>query len=208
MASKWKGYQKAAEEAAKEASDKIKPCIVPIPTEKPRKEYGSSNRAPFEGYTKEDSDQIREVVALKFAGYTLMECATEVGISTTSMTQWMARRQDAMALAEKEHLERCLRSYQNNLWIIRTALSEMGPRAIRTLSEIMMDRKAPPSVRVSCATTVLKMLDVDHSATGGGNENMAKEFVAFLKDARKEINSERIVEAEEAEVIEDGNHGG
>jgi hypothetical protein len=91
--------------------------------------------------------------------------------------------------------------------MIRTGLSEIGPRAIRVLSEIMMDKKASPNVRVQCATTVLKLMDVDHSATGGTNESLAKEFVSFLKDARKEINSDKIIEAEEAEVIEDGNHG-
>lgn len=209
MANKWETYQKIAKEAADEATKQAAPCIKPIPADKimkkTRKEYGKSDRPPFAGCTAEESDEIRELVALKFAGYTLSECAEEIGKSPSNIVRWSAVKQDAINLAEHEHMERYLRAYQTNIWMIRTGLSEIGPRAIRVLSEIMMDKKASPNVRVQCATTVLKLMDVDHSATGGTNESLAKEFVSFLKDARKEINSEKIIEAEEAEVIEDGN---
>lgn len=205
MASKWDDYQKVANDAAKEAIGKTNPVIGKALSKK-RKEYGKSDRPPFKGCTPEESDKIRELVALKFAGYTITECAEEIGASPGNIVRWTTAKQDAINLAEHEHMERCLRAYQTNVWMIRTGLSEIGPRAIRVLSEIMMDKKVAPGVRVTCATTVLKLMDVDHSATGGGNESLAKEFVSFLKDARKEINSEKIIEAEEAEVI-DGDPG-
>jgi hypothetical protein len=209
LANKWEDYQKIAKEAADEATKQAAPCIKPVPADKlmkkPRKEYGKSDRPPFPSCTAVESDEIREFVALKFAGYTIAEAAEEIGKSPGNIIRWSTAKQDAINLAEHEHMERCLRAYQTNIWMIRTGLSEIGPRAIRVLSEIMMDKKASPNVRVQCATTVLKLMDVDHSATGGTNESLAKEFVSFLKDARKEINSDKIIEAEEAEVIEDGN---
>jgi hypothetical protein len=48
---------------------------------------------------------------------------------------------------------------------------------------------------------------VDHSASGGANESLAKEFVGFLKEARQGIKSDTIVDAEEAEVVNDGDNG-
>ena len=213
MANKWEAYQKVAAEAAKEVIEKTAPLTDEIPKEKQtlmaqgrkRKEYGSSNRTPLHDCTPEDSDKIRHIVALRFAGYTVAECAEEVEINPGYIVAWLNKHQDAVGLAEQEQMERCLRAYQTNLWIVRTGLSELGPRAIRTLAEIMADRKASHSTRKDCAIAVLKLMDVDHSATGGTNEGLAKEFVSFLKEARREINSERIVEADDAEVIEDGN---
>lgn len=215
MASKWDAYQKVAAEAATEIIEKTGPITEKIPQEKmnliaggrKRREYGSTSRPPLPDCSVEDSERIRHIVALRFAGYTLAECAEEVELNPGYIQAWMTRNQDAVGLAEQEQMERCLRAYQTNLWIVRTGLSELGPRAIRTLAEIMADRKASHSTRKDCAIAVLKLMDVDHSATGGTNEGLAKEFVSFLKEARREINSERIVEADEAEVIEDGDDG-
>ena len=213
---KWESYQRdksAVEDAIKAAA----PVLAPIPTEKQklfntgrkRKEYGSSNRPPYDGCTAEESDQIRHFVSLKFAGYTLGEAAEEVGIAKTGISGWQTRHQDAINLAEHECMERCLRAYQANLWIVRTGLSEIGPRAVKTLAEVMDNKKVAPGIRVKCAETVLKLMDVDHSATGGATEGFSREFANLLKDARREIGNNRIVDAEDAEVVdaddEDGN---
>jgi hypothetical protein len=210
--SKWEQYQQIAKEAAREEIQKSSIVTNKIPEEPPklvnsgpkrRKEYGSSNRPPFEGCTKEESDQIRDIVALRFAGKTLSECSEQVGVTPSYIVTWMTRHQDAFNIAEQQHLERCLRAMETNLWIIRTGLSEVGPRAVQTLAEIMTDKKATPGVRKDCAVQVLKLLDVDHSVTGGKVESLSKEFAKALRDARTEVKSDNIIEAEEAEVIED-----
>jgi hypothetical protein len=211
---KWDGYrQQEADEAVKEAGQFIKP----IPQEKTsiapagrkRRQYNRSDRPPFEGCSVDESDQLRQIVAYKFAGYTQREALENVGLSPTSGSAWITRRSNAYLQAEKEHLESCLRSYQTNLWVCRTALSEIGPRAIKTLAEIMDDKRVSASTRAKVATTILKLVDVDHSATGGANESLAKEFVGFLKEARQGIKGETIVDldAEEAEVVNDGDNG-
>jgi len=172
-----------------------------------RKEYGKSEREPYPGLSKEDSDKIRHLVGLRFSGYTLMESFDEVGINRGTGPGWIARRQDAYNMAEHELMETALRGYQTNLWIMRTALSELGPRAVRTLGELMDNKKESGATRLKAATAVLKMVDVDHSATGGAQEGLAKELADQIRTALSDIQSNKIIDAEDAEVIENGNDG-
>lgn len=210
---KWDGYRKdEIDEALKKAEDLIEPIPEKkttslAPAGRKTRVYNKSNRPPFEGCSVDDSDKIRALVAYRFAGYTQKEALALVGLNVTNGPKWLGVRGDAYLQAEKEHLEACLRSYQTNLWVCRTALSEIGPRAIKTLAEIMDDKRVSASTRAKVATTILKLVDVDHSASGGANESLAKEFVGFLKEARQGIKSDVIVDAEEAEVVDDGDNG-
>lgn len=212
---RWNDYQKTADKAVSEVEESTSVAMTPIPKQEEkihntgtkRKPYGSSNRTPLNGCSSEDSDKIRELVSLRFMGFTIKEACENVGLPVGSAGGYMARHRDAFDLAEHELMETCLRSYQSNLWMMRTALSEIGPRAVRTLATIMDDKKVAPGTRLKAATTVLKLVDVDHSATGGANEGLAKEFVGFLKEARREIQASTIMDVEEAEVIEDGMCG-
>lgn len=172
-----------------------------------RKEYGRSNRPPLPGCSKEDSDIMRHIVGLKYAGYTQNEAFDKVGINRGSGGGWIARRQEAYDAADHELMELALRGYQSNLWIMRTALSELGPRAVRTLGDIMDNKKETGKTRLTAATTILKLVDVDHSATGGAAEGLAKELADALRSATSDINSGKIVDAEDVEVIQDGDDG-
>ena len=215
MVNNWGSYNKKsseekkalaiAEELTKEIPEK--PDNVLVKTGQKRKVYGKSNRPPFPGLSKEESDKVRMLVGMKFNGFTLLESFEEAGINPSSGPGWIAVRQDAYNMAEHELMELALRGYQSNLWIMRTALSELGPRAVRTLGEIMEDKRESGNTRLKAATAVLKMVDVDHSATGGAQEGLAKELADGIKDALADIRSGKIVDAEDAEVVEDGNDG-
>jgi hypothetical protein len=174
---------------------------------KRRKEYGSSDRPPFPGCSKEDSDTLRHLVGLKYAGYTMKEAFEEVGLAPGSGSGFIATRQDAYNMADHELMEVALRGYQSNLWIMRTALSELGPRAVRTLAEIMDNKKESGPTRLKASLAILKMVDVDHSATGGAQEGLAKELADGIRNALKDVGSGKIIDAEDAETIEDGNDG-
>lgn len=215
MVNNWSNYNKSqsekkkalavAEEITKRLPEKAEPSITK--QGKKRGNYGKSNREPFPGTSIEDSDKMRKIVGMRFNGFTLAETFEEVGINPSSGPGWIATRQDAYNMAEHELMELALRGYQSNLWIMRTALSELGPRAVRTLAEIMDDKRESGNTRLKAATAVLKMVDVDHSATGGAQETLAKELADGIKGALADIRSGKIVDAEDAEVIENGNDG-
>lgn len=207
---KWDSYRG---DEAKEAIDAASEFISPVPEKKEtriqpagnkRKERELSDRPPLPGCTAEQSEKIRHIVGYKMTGRTQKEAFEALGWDVVKGTNFIRNRRDAIAAAEKEILEICLQQYQHNLWIVRTALSEIGPRAVRTLATIMDDPKVSAGIRSKVATTILKMVDVDHSATGGNQESLAKEFVSFIKETKKELRSETIVDAEDAEVLEDG----
>ena len=213
---KWDNYKKGQSEEEK-ALATVKELTKEPPKEpvtslykgggKRRKEYGSSSRPPFPGCSVEDSDTLRELVGLKYSGYTMKEAFEKVGLPPGSGSGFIATRQDAYNMADHELMEVALRGYQSNLWIMRTALSELGPRAVRTLNEIMDSKKESGPTRLKAALAILKMVDVDHSATGGAQEGLAKELADGIRGALKDIGSGRIIDAEDAEVVENGNDG-
>jgi hypothetical protein len=166
-------------------------------------EYGSSNLPLLPGCSKEDSDKIRELLGYKYLGYTQSDAFERVGIKPGSGAGWIVSRQEAYEMAEAELRERVIRSYNTNLWILRSGLSEAGPRAVRTLVEIMDNKKAPVGTRAKAAVSILKMLDVDQSATGNNMEKLSSEVAKAIKDGREEVKSDRIIDADDAEVVED-----
>ncbi len=218
MVNNWKGYDKAKPDEDK-AHDIAKE-LTTDPEKAPernlmkqgikRKVRGRSKRPPFPGCSIEDSATLRHLVGLKYSGHTMKESFEKVGMNPSSGAGWLASRQDAYAMADHELMELALRGYQSNLWIMRTALSELGPRAVRTLGEIMDSKRESGPTRLKAATAVLKMVDVDHSATGGAQEKMADEILKNINSALTDITTGKIiddVDAEDAEIIEDGNDG-
>lgn len=213
---RWGGYKKQDAKELKQLIENVQPIIAP--NKEQLEEVASNvkaienavprtNRPPFTGCTEVESDKIRMIVSMKYQGYSMSEAFNSVGLPVSTGHELIGNRRDGYAEAEKEHLEVCLRSYQTNLWIVRTALSELGPRAIKVLATIMDDKKVSANIRAKVAITLLKMMDVDHSASGGSQETMAKEFMGFLKEVRQSVKSDTIVDAEEAEVIEYGSGG-
>lgn len=173
---------------------------------KKAKAYGASVLPPLDGATQEESDIIREFVALDLAGYSVAAAAEKAGVTTNKIEYLKRSRPKAIEEAEREIVVASQRRYHRNLWVVRTALTEAGPRAVRTLVNLMDDINVPANHRVNAAIAVLKMIDVDGSASTG-NESLKNEIASAIRDAREEIKSERIVDADDAEVIEDGDAG-
>lgn len=172
-----------------------------------KKIYARTNRPPFPGLSVEDSDILRHIIGLKFTGHTMAEAFDLSGLNHSNGHQWLAARQDAYAMAEQELMEIALNGYQTNLWIMRTALSELGPRAVKTLGEIMDNKRESGNTRLKAAQSILKMVDVDHSATGGAQEGLAKELVEAIKSATNGGEKKNIIDAEDVEIVENGNDG-
>ena len=193
-----------------------------VPVEPPKRQIpggdkrkptrGKEMRPPLNGCKMDQSDIIRHVIGMKYAGYTQQESFRSAGekydMKTDAVRSLLVRKQEAAELADAEHLERCLKAYHSNLWMVRTALSEAGPRAVRTLLEVMDSRDSSEATRMKAAVAVLKMIDVDGSANANPSEKIASESLKLIRTIRTDLEQEKeshVIDCEDAVVIEE--HG-
>ena len=213
MSGNWSSYKDKPSEKEVEHAHEVAEKLTEPDVERPvkltrsggkRREYGSSNMEPLEGCSAEESDLIRHLIGLSFAGYTQREAFEKADINPNTATSLMRRRVDAVEQAKQEMLARCMNEYQANLWILRSALSEMGFRAVRTLGAVMDDPAATGHTKMKAATAILKLVNVDGGVSKNENNSPAS-FLVTLKDARTGIESDavHIVDAEDAEVIDE-----
>lgn len=219
---KWAGYeverQEKIDSAFRVAQDAQKK--TPVEKEESRRKVGSLAKAgtkkrpygkrvlpPFEGVSQQQSDVIREFVAYEFSGYSKRAAADKVGNYSTIMGT-LERYPEALEKARAEATSRCIMQYGQNMHIMRAALSDAGPRAVRTITELMDDRSVAAGTRLKASVELLKMLNVSGKASSG-SEEVKLEIAGAIRDARAEVKSDRIivVDAEEVEVIEDGDDG-
>lgn len=208
MAGKWDNL-KPEEKESLEFSEKVtrqpkEKEVSLVRTGPKRHEYGKTNLPPFEGLNEENSEKIRIAVGAIFSGYSQKKACELSGIPPNNYVNFQRSHLQAFEAAEKEIVERSYTRYHQNLWIIRTALTEAGPRAVRTIIDLMDNPKIAPGVRVKAAMGLLKMANVTGEAASG-SEELKFELAETIRDARKEVKSESILEAEDAEVIEDGD---
>ena len=169
-----------------------------------RQEYGSSNLPPFTGCTKDESDLIRHLIGLKFAGYTQREAFDKADINPSTATSMMRRCPEAVRECKQEHLARCMEDINTNAKMLKYALSEMAPMAVKTLGAVMSDPKEKGFNKTKAAELVLKLAGVEEVSSD--NPDVVQEpFLITLQDNRTEIESDSIhvVEADEAEVLGD-----
>jgi hypothetical protein len=178
--------------------------------EKRKPVTAKERRPPLNGCKMEQSDIIRHVIGMKYSGYTQVEAFAAAGkeydMHPGAVRSLVERKQEATEIADSEHLERCLKAYHSNLWMVRTALSEAGPRAVRTLLEVMDSKDSSEATRMKAAVAVLKMIDVDGSANANPSEKIASESLKLIKTIRTDIEQEKeshVIDCEDAVVIED-----
>jgi hypothetical protein len=171
---------------------------------------GKTAHPPLNGCKLEQSDVIRHVIGMKYSGYTQVEAFASAGkeydMTPSAVRSLVVRKQQATEIADSEHLERCLKAYHSNLWMVRTALSEAGPRAVRTLLEVMDSKDSSEATRMKAAVAVLKMIDVDGSSNANPSEKIASESLKLIKTIRTDIEQEKeshVVDCEDAEVVKD-----
>lgn len=200
---KWQHRKKTTEEE-KDAEVIREASALAKSLEKPAKAktVGRSNMPPFDGVSQTTSDRIRKAAALKLAGYSNNAIADELEISASAATELRTKHPKAFDQATKEITEQAQLKYYQNLWIVRTAISEAGPRAVRTLCDVMDSTKATPAHRLKAADIILKLLDVDFSVSNG-KEELKEEIAQTIREARVLATPSTIIEAEDAEVIQD-----
>jgi hypothetical protein len=202
-----------AEELTKPA--KIVPKRVNKSGDKRRIKHGSWEREPLDGYSLEHSNIARHVIGLKYAGYALKEAFDDASqkyeLLPHSIENLYYGKKDLFELADAEHIENAIREYHTNLVVCRTMLSESGPRAVQTILDVMDDPKSTPNVRSKTAIAVLKMLNIDGSATANPGEGVAKESLKLVRDMinqRGEDKGSHVIDAEDVEVLDERDECG
>jgi len=203
-----KAFKVAAEKTSEVKID-TKAARGPGGTKRLLVKHGKYDREPFTGLSHEDSDAIRTIIGARFAKFTFAEACGQAGISTSKGYRIEREHYEAVQECIDEHLTIALQNYQRNILICRTALSDAGPKAIATLERVMESKKVAPGVRVKAAIAILKLLNIDNSATGNPDETIAAEFLKVLKGHMKKGDSENeyVVDAVEVEAVE-GNEDG
>jgi len=210
-----------AEERSKDAihiADKVTKPVTIVPVretsvgKRRRAMHNQWQREPIGEYSLQHSNIARHVTGLRFGGEAQREAfqsaADKFDLKPHSIEVLYHRKRELFDLAEHELMETAVREYHQNLWISRTALSEVGPMAVDTLAEILEDPDASASVKSKSAIAVLKMLDIDGSSNANPNERVALESLKMVRDVKlasmkEEESHVRDIDAEDAEIVEE-----
>lgn len=163
---------------------------------------------PFPGTTVEISDRIRKIIGLTLAGNDQAKIAKMLGISVPIVSLARVRYPEAFQLALQEIMERGIAITRAYMWMTRSQLSEIGPIAVKTLSDVMKNPKARENVRVTAALGVMKFINPGGSENDALDEATYKSWLAKLKEPLQEIENENIRKIDdyietESETIEE-----
>ena len=214
---------KESEVVTKEVEDALalsESLTTPTKKEKKRKTnvgdrrratHGSWNREPIDGYTMDHSEVARRVIGLKYAGFALREAFEDAGekynLRPHSVENLYYKKKRLFDLAEVEHVGNALREENFNRAVCKTMLSQAGPMAVETLVEVLENEKSTPNLKSKTAIAILKMLDIDGSASGQrSGEAATTEYLKLVKEVVENRNKEQessIIEAEDVEILEE-----
>lgn len=175
---------------------------------KRRAKHNSLTRPPFEGCTELRSNLLRDIVSLHMSGSTLREAFKKTAVIhdviPNTVEKYYYKHKDAVILAEEEHLKNNAREYNHNLVEIKTMMSEGGPRAMATIFEVMDDIRTTPSTKLKAAQAVLKMMNVDGSATANPKPVQKSESLVLVGQVinQREDQDSYVIDAE---ILEEGN---
>jgi YesN/AraC family two-component response regulator len=179
--------------------------------DKRRARHNSLKRVTLPGCTEERSNLLRDIVSLHFSGSTLREAFTKVAkmyeIIPNTAEKYYYKHKEAIIRAEEDHLRAISKEYQHNLLEVKTMMSEAGPRALETIVEVMDSVSTSPATRLKAAQAVLKMMNVDGSATANPKPAAKNESLVLVGQVinQKGDQESHVIEAEDVEVLEGEN---
>lgn len=212
----WDNYEKPSDEEVEYAHEVVEKLTEPeeekeirlVRGGRKRQEYGSSKLPLFTGCTRDESDLIRDLIGLKYSGYTQREAFEKAEVNPSTATSMMRRHVVGVRESKQEHLAICLEDLQINAKMLICALSEMGARAVRTLGAVMDDPKEKGFNKVKASVAVLDLINVS-GAFADKLGDKPSEYLITVKDNREEIESSsiHIVDADGVEVLGDEDAG-
>jgi len=168
--------------------------------------YNTFDTVPLDGLDIKRSNMLRKFMGLRLGGARLEDAASDLGVAASTISAIIHRHPDAYNQALLEIGSRFTEEYEMNMLRLRTALSEAGPKAIETLKEVMEDQDTAAGNRVKAAQAILKLLNIDGSASTGVTVNVKGDLVKFLKLPEEPVDGfAYVVDAEE---VSDGGEDG
>ena len=145
--------------------------------------------------SEQTMEEIRDVVALQYAGRTPEEIADRLGRDVNYDNILEAKYPAHFVRARTEHAKRLEVEVKTNLVGIRASLTRHGFSAVSVLAEIMADEGAAPGVRAKCARDILNLCGAGYS---GQNDQVNKTTVNILQnfDSVTEVEPNRMYEVD------------
>jgi len=169
--------------------------------------FGRTELAPLPDCKRNSSDKIRKIVALRYSGYSDSRIQKTLGLSDRYIRQIEVLHPKAFEIAKQELIKNAVAEYEANVAFCRAALSEIGLRAVKTLSTVMEDTSAKQNVRLRAAETVMKLL----VGSTPREKNIAEGVIDKMGDFVQKVaqssrqNPSYIHNIEDAEVVEEDN---
>ena len=194
----------STEEEQKALIEKSKELTTPNLHSGVRDYYGGTDRPPLDGASARVSEIFRRVLAARFSGFTVKEACIQIGIDSSRLNKHKREFPAAWQQANQEIKEAVLQNLAANIWIVRSALSDVAPHAVRCLYELITSRTVKDSIKKDAAVQVLKLLDIDGSASLGATISEAAYAFKDLADATREtFENDHIIDVVDAEEVED-----
>ena len=176
--------------------------------EDPKYKRDRTQHAHLPGVTKQSGDRIQAIVALRIQGFRDVDIAKHLGTFQPEISRLESNFPDAFAKAEIHALTQAERKYKINMWSVRAALSEAGPKLVNVLIELAENPEVKDNVRKDAAIAGLNLMGVGYTRTTVGgkdsklNAGAANMFIQAVKDKEQEY---QVVDAEDVEYVEEEN---
>jgi len=112
---------------------------------------------PLDGVSNEVSRKIRMVTALRYGEIPDSQIERALGLHNRWIWKYETKYPEAFLQAKEDVVKAAVSEYHDNVAFARCAISDIGMKAIETLSDIMDDTSAPAGMRLKAATEALKM---------------------------------------------------
>jgi hypothetical protein len=179
-------------------------ALIPL-HEDPQKKDSLEAHPTLPGVTKRSGDRIHAIVALRIQGFRDLDISKALGIAQTEPYRLERAHPEAFAKAEMHALQAVERKYQINLWNVRAALSEAGPRMVKVLIDLAECAEVKENVRKDSAIAVLNLAGAGYSrqSYGGKDSTLQAGAVKFIQNivsnADKGVLVEEVLDAEIAD---------
>ena len=191
-------------EAMEEASKLVKVC------ENDPKNIDRSPHKILPGVGKSTGELILSICALRMTGLRDVDIAKQLNTYQPRISQLETEHPEAFLKAKIIAMDNFTVDFEMNLWRVRAALSDAGPRLVNVLIEIAENKELKENVRKDAAIAGLNLLGMgSFRTTKGGKDSEITKGAAtvFIQNTVSggDYDDCRVIDAEDADFREDNS---
>lgn len=188
------------EQAYNEARDLL--CLP----EDPKHKSIESKHEMYPALDKKMGDRVNSVAALRLAGYWDSEIVKLLDIPGDACQRLDNRHPSEMALAEAHCIKMAQHKMNVNMYRVRANAARRAESMMNVLCELAESPETKDNVRRQCAIDVLSLLGLSDSSRIGNDGQIRKgALVAIQNVLKSEGATTTVVDAEDAELVEETN---